>query len=462
MRDRSPHRVNRFRAHQVRLGGVPLPLWLVIGALVGKELPPPTLHVVKRQVLRHTQQPVARLRCVREACAVLVKTDEALVAHLFGGIGIGNDTDHHLVHGGKRVGVNFVKKGPFISAHYRQHTKAPKGYRSTAFANGNSQKRRFFTRLIEELGAIRYSETMVTLPRQLEKFKLTVPLSFDVPLAPHTTFRVGGPADILASPRTVVELQQLSTTLHTLGIEPVIIGGGANILVSDRGVRGVVITTQNLSSVEIEATRVYAKAGTAISDVARQACEAGLAGLEFIYAMPGSVGGAVWMNARCYGSEISEVLSEVDCLQLTGERSTYTARADDFAYKVSPFQDGKRVITGATFHLRRGDHHHLATRMAEIERDRTRKGHFRHPSGGSTFKNNRAFGKPTGQIIDELGLRGTRMGGAAVSEEHGNIIVNDQGATAGEIRTLIEWVQREVERRTTLRLEPEVLFLGAW
>jgi UDP-N-acetylmuramate dehydrogenase len=240
------------------------------------------------------------------------------------------------------------------------------------------------------------------------------------------------------------------------------LGSGANILVSDQGVRGIVLDMTSLTSCSIAESQLYAGAGLAISEAARFAADKGFAGLEFIYSMPGSVGGSVWMNARCYGTSVSDVLAFADIVDRAGALRRIIPNRDDFAYKVSPFQSQKWIIVAAGFNLHRDDHSRIRRRMNEHEQDRKRKGHFAAPSAGSVFKNNRYFGEPTGKIIDSLGLRGMRNGGAMVSEFHANIIVNAGGATAQDILRLMEFVERRVKDTLGFNLEREVLLVGEW
>lgn len=312
--------------------------------------------------------------------------------------------------------------------------------------------------------AISYTDVVLTLQRTIEKFKLTAAVRFDAPLAEYTTFRVGGPADVLILPETIDQLAEAYAAAHQSALPVTLLGGGANVVVSDRGIRGVVIATTNLRDIQCEGDHVNTLAGTPISDVAAAAANWELGGLDFIYAMPGSTGGAIWMNARCYDGEISEVLESVEYVSADGSRSVYTVDRTDFDYKISPFQDGSRVIAAATFALtcRKGERDALWRRMRDIEEDRRTKGHFAYPCAGSIFKNNREFGAPSGKIIDGVGLRGRRRGGACVSPGHGNIIVNDAGASATDIRELVTEVAETVYGETGFRLEPEVLFLGDW
>lgn len=289
----------------------------------------------------------------------------------------------------------------------------------------------------------------------------------NVVLAPYTTFEVGGPADLFAQPATSAAAAELISWAARESIPLFVLGGGANVVVSDRGVRGLVLHTGALAGISREQTVVHAAAGSAISTVSARAADWELAGLDFIYAMPGSTGGAVWMNARCYDGEIAAILASVDYVEIADPDAgpqRYLPRAADFAYKVSPFQDGTRLITAASFSLqpapgRRGE---LWQRMRGLEEDRRAKGHFAAPCAGSIFKNNREFGAPSGRIIDEVGLRGFRIGAAQVSDGHGNIVLNSGGATAAEIRAVVTEVRERVYRQTGFSLEPEVLFVGDW
>ncbi len=302
----------------------------------------------------------------------------------------------------------------------------------------------------------------------MQKIKVSTPVRFNVPLANYTTFRVGGPADALAEPVSVEEMADLLAVCSAAEIPVTVLGGGANVVVSDRGIRGMVMLTTGLRQITCQGTQIRAAAGTTISEVSAFAAERNLQGLEFIYAMPGTTGGAVWMNARCYDGEIAAILTEVTTLprvatsDAPSQLDVYRVRPEDFAYKISPFQDGSRVIIDALFQLTPGSRDALWEVMRAHEEDRRAKGHFDAPCAGSIFKNNRDFGAPSGQIIDRAGLRGTQIGGARISDGHGNIIVNTGNATARDIRKLVELVQRRVLEHSGFALEPEVLFPGEW
>ncbi|MCF7928254.1 MAG: UDP-N-acetylmuramate dehydrogenase, partial [Spirochaetales bacterium] len=230
----------------------------------------------------------------------------------------------------------------------------------------------------------------------------------------------------------------------------------------DAGIRGLVIDTGRLQNIEVQDTRIRAGAGCDISKVAEHAAEKGLSGLEFIYAMPGSVGGSVWMNARCYGISVSERLESVRYLDENLQVREMIVDAKNFGYKTSPFQDKDAVILDAVFQLAEGDPAQIRRRMEKNREDRTTKGHFRAASAGSTFKNNRDFGSPTGVLIDRLGLKGYQIGGAMVAPYHGNIIINTGNAASRDILDLIRYIERRVYERYGFSLEREVRLIGDW
>jgi UDP-N-acetylmuramate dehydrogenase len=309
-----------------------------------------------------------------------------------------------------------------------------------------------------------------TILHSIKNINIRGNLRFDAPLADLTTFRVGGPADILAHPEDEADVTALIEWARATSIPWMILGGGANILVSDRGIRGLVISTARLNRIRLEDGLLVAGSGSAISNLSARAADMGLAGLDFIYSMPGSTGGAVWMNARCYGGEISEVLAWVDYLdEEIGEDGTVrmvrrrlAPGSGDFSYKISPFQNRRCIILDSAYRLEPGDGRELWKTMREHEADRKSKGHFALPCAGSVFKNNRDFGAPSGKIIDSLGMRGMAIGGAKISDSHANIIVNAGGARAKDISQLIDLIRRRVLDELGYDLEPEVLRVGEW
>lgn len=303
---------------------------------------------------------------------------------------------------------------------------------------------------------------MVSLKKSVGKINIRGRLTINEPMSDHTTFRVGGPADVFAQPADTADLRTLLRVARAEGVSPFILGGGANILVSDRGIRGLVIDVSRLSSISIEPGLLHVQAGLPVSDAAAWCAERGYAGLDFLYSMPGSVGGAVWMNARCYDGEIYNVLAYVDLLHRDGSDERYLPHPEDFAYKVSPFQDNRRVIVGCGFRLSPEPPDDILRRMQHYRADREQKGHFAAPSAGSMFKNNREFGNPSGVLIDRLGLRGYQIGGARVSDRHANIIINTGTATATDIDRLATFVADQVRERLGFILEREVLRVGEW
>jgi UDP-N-acetylmuramate dehydrogenase len=286
-------------------------------------------------------------------------------------------------------------------------------------------------------------------------------LRLNEPMTDHTTFKTGGPADMYIVPSSEDETVKVLRFLETEELPFFILGGGANILVADRGIRGVVIDMGSLNRVTVSGTEVRAGAGKSISDLALETARKGLSGLHVFYGMPGSVGGAVFMNARCYDGEISSFYTEAS-VYCNGEISSVPFREKEWDYKHSPFRENGKIILEVLFRLQSGDPDKLTARSGEIHADRNAKGHFRTPCAGSVFKNNRAFGEPSGKIIDRLGLRGYRIGGAAVSDWHANIFINEGGASASDIRDLIFHVRNRVKEETGFSLEPEVLFVGEW
>ncbi|SHO49947.1 UDP-N-acetylmuramate dehydrogenase [Desulfopila aestuarii DSM 18488] len=285
---------------------------------------------------------------------------------------------------------------------------------------------------------------------------------FDEPMSRHTSFKIGGPADVFLAPRSYDDLLTCLEVVKKNGLPCFLLGGGTNILVADRGIRGVVISTAGLDSISVTGERLTAEAGARVEDVCMVAAEYGLSGVEFINGMPGSIGGAVWMNARCYGNSISEVLEQVEVVGEDLSLTTVSCDPSQFDYKRSPFQAMSGCIWQVKLHLKKGDRQEIYRKMEENHKDRVDKGHFKAPSAGSLFKNNHDFGAPTGKIIDELGLRGVTSGGAAIAPFHGNIFINQNNATAGDVLSLIRLAVEKAARERGIRLEPEVRLVGDW
>jgi len=282
-------------------------------------------------------------------------------------------------------------------------------------------------------------------------------------MSKHTSFEVGGPAELFFLPSSVSALAAALREAHELNVPVFPLGSGANILVSDSAIEGLVVALSELNNIYMTDAGITAESGAEISDVALFAAETGLAGLEFFFSMPGSVGGSVWMNARCYGVSISDILSSAEVITLDGVQKQIRPERTQFDYKVSPFQGTNDIIVSACFGpLRSEEPEKIKRKMGQYKKDREKKGHFSFASAGSVFKNNRDFGKPTGVLIDRLGLKGLSIGGAKISDLHANIVINTGGAAADDIRRLVEHMEKAVEEAYGFRLEREIRFIGKW
>jgi UDP-N-acetylmuramate dehydrogenase len=296
----------------------------------------------------------------------------------------------------------------------------------------------------------------------VERFLPSVEVRFDEPMSGYTSFQVGGPADVLLLPGSVKELRACLAVCKQEDLEFFLLGGGTNLLVSDRGIRGVVLLLTGLDNVRVSGTQLICSAGAAVENVCEIAAAHDLCGMEFLYGMPGTLGGAMWMNARCYGGEMSDLFVSAKLLAIDGDERLVTADNADFSYKKSPFQEMDGCIAEVVLQLEKGESQRIRAKMRANYDDRVQKGHFLAPSAGSLFKNNRNFGAPTGKILDELGLRGRVSGGAAIAPFHGNIFINSGGAKASDILDLIVLSVKTARRERGILLEPEVRFVGDW
>ncbi len=292
------------------------------------------------------------------------------------------------------------------------------------------------------------------------------------PLAPRTTFKVGGPALLLVEPQDVPSFLMVLDEMCRRSIPFLVLGGGSNLVVPDEGLEYPVVSTGSLNRIALECggTRLVCGAGATWRQVIDFCIEHKLGGLENFSGLPGTVGGAVYMNARCYDRSVSDVLVAADYVRLGREADghaaveTYVMDSGQWDYKVSPFQgelDGCPVleVVLSVTPLDSDTAEEMELQSKSFVADREQKGHFSYPSAGSVFKNNRDFGKPSGRIVDEAGLRGLELGGAQVAPWHGNFIINRGNATARDIRGLVELVQEAVCRKTGFLLEPEIIFL---
>jgi len=279
------------------------------------------------------------------------------------------------------------------------------------------------------------------------------------PMSAHTTFGLGGPADLFVTAVSRSDLQAVLEFCRDRKVPVLPVGDGSNLLVSDTGVRGALVKLGGkFDQLSLRGEEFTAGAGAGISQAIAAAASGGLGGLEVLYGVPGSVGGGVYMNAGAYGGEIGDVLIETEHLNADGGFGGLKGPELAMSYRRSPYTDGDRIVTGAYFRLRRGDPAEIEARMAELIQRRFEKQPMDLPSAGSTFK--RPEGAFAAELIDRCGLKGFRIGGAEVSEKHAGFVVNRGGATCREVLALIEHVKKTVLEQTGFRLEPEVKFLG--
>ncbi len=343
---------------------------------------------------------------------------------------------------------------------------------------------------------------MYNITQVVESFKQNakIGLFFDQDLASRTSFKIGGRAALLAEPQDSDSLAELLKSAQAAGVPHFILGGGTNVLFDDSGYDGIVVSTKKLCGIEIVGKQqtesptqaqddgaensgkaiIRAAAGESVAALVSFAEREGLSGLEEFAGLPGTVGGAVYMNARCFEKEISNVAAKITWLESASQDSpnaqdesqaqdcaaasagafivkSAVFSPSDWAYKKSPFTGTGRVVLSAEFVVQKGDKASIAQKGAAFIQERKNKGHYKAPCAGSVFKNNRAFGRPTGKIIDELGLKGERRGGAQIAPFHGNIIINAGGASSADVRALIDLCKSAALEKFGFKLEEEIV-----
>jgi UDP-N-acetylmuramate dehydrogenase len=287
-----------------------------------------------------------------------------------------------------------------------------------------------------------------------------IALRRDVPLAPMTTLRVGGPADRLGEPRTRDELLAVLESARESGVPWLLIGNGSNLVVADAGIRGLVIRNR-ARAVTRDGTLLAADAGAPMAMLVKRAAAAGLGGLEWGIAVPGTLGGAVWANAGAHGGEIRDVLTEAEIWDpATGELVRWTNAACGFGYRESRFKHEPRVVLAATLELVAADPAAVAARVAAFQAQRQATQPLAEQNAGSVFRN--PPGDHAGRLIDAAGLKGRRVGTAAVSTRHANFIVTDRGGRAADVRQLADEVRSAVRDAAGVELEYEIEFVGDW
>ena len=278
------------------------------------------------------------------------------------------------------------------------------------------------------------------------------------PLSNYTYTKTGGPADLLVFPRSVEQVQRVLAAVKQENLPLTVLGNASNLIVKDGGIRGLVMILTDMQELVLEGNQLKAASGAALIEASRLAAAAGLTGLEFACGIPGSIGGAIYMNAGAYGGEVKDVISQVEVVTRDGQLKTYAGADCDFSYRHSRFQEGDEVILGVTFDLAPGDQSAIDSKVAELTHLRQSKQPLEYPSCGSVFK--RPEGYFAGKLIQDAGLQGYQVGGAQVSTKHAGFIVNVDHATATDYLAVIEQVRLVVWARTGVFMEPEVRIIG--
>lgn len=279
------------------------------------------------------------------------------------------------------------------------------------------------------------------------------------PMTKHTSFHIGGPAELMAQPQSEAELQSLLMKAAEAAVPVTLVGNGSNLLVRDKGIRGLVIKLGSmLRDINVSGNVLTFGSGVSLAQASKKAAELGLSGMEFAVGIPGSIGGAVYMNAGAYDGEMSKVVKSVRVMDAAGEVSELSAGELDFGYRHSALQGSSKIVTSVTVELAAGDKQAIAEKMADFSNRRITKQPLELPSAGSMFK--RPPGYFAGTLIDQTGLKGYTVGGAQVSTKHAGFVVNIGGATAADVLQLISDVQAKVFAAHGVHLEPEVLVLG--
>ncbi|HIW57540.1 MAG TPA: UDP-N-acetylmuramate dehydrogenase [Firmicutes bacterium] len=281
----------------------------------------------------------------------------------------------------------------------------------------------------------------------------------DEPMSKHTTFRVGGAADIYLRPGSIAETVSLIGILKRMAVPYLIIGNGSNLLVSDKGIRGAVVEIgTGMEGYRVDDNILYAEAGIKLSKLANIALRNSLSGLEFASGIPGTLGGAVCMNAGAYDGEMRDVIREVTYYDDKGNINTISNERCEFDYRRSFFSGKSHVVLGCSLKLTKEDPEKIKSKMEDYNKRRKEKQPLEKPSAGSTFK--RPAGYFAGKLIQDAGLRGYSIGGAAVSEKHSGFVINDGDATAKDIYELILYIKKTVKSKFDVELEPEVKLVG--
>ncbi|MBQ3504883.1 MAG: UDP-N-acetylmuramate dehydrogenase [Oscillospiraceae bacterium] len=292
--------------------------------------------------------------------------------------------------------------------------------------------------------------------RKIQDFLPHIQLRFDEPMSKHTSFRIGGGAEVMAFPKSAEELSQLLKTSALLDVTPAILGAGTNVLAPDEGLEGLVICLKDcLDGLEqVDETRIRVMSGVTMTRAAMYAANLGLSGLEFAHGIPGTVGGGVYMNAGAYGGEICQVCDSVEVMDRSGNLTRVSSKDMQFSYRHSILEETGGIVVSADFRLMPGDIETIKAKMKELIGKRSASQPLDLPSAGSAFK--RPVGGYAAALIDQAGLKGYQVGGAAISTKHAGFAVNLGGATAEDVKGLLSQVSDIVFEKSGIRLEPEV------
>ena len=283
-----------------------------------------------------------------------------------------------------------------------------------------------------------------------------ISICFEEPLSKHTSFRIGGPAEAMAFPKNREELAELLKKSCLWDRKPVILGAGTNVLAPDEGMKGLIICLKDcLDGMErVDGTSIRVMAGVTMARAAVFAASQGLSGLEFAHGIPGTIGGGVYMNAGAYGGELGSLCREVELMDREGKTHVLTHEQMDFSYRHSCLEETDWIVVSALLSLEPGKEETIRARMKELQAKRLASQPLNYPSAGSAFK--RPQGGYAAALIDQAGLKGFRVGDAAISEKHGGFAVNLGKATAEDMKTLLKEVSEKVEAQSGIHLEPEI------
>jgi UDP-N-acetylmuramate dehydrogenase len=283
-------------------------------------------------------------------------------------------------------------------------------------------------------------------------------IKFNEPMKKHTTFRVGGSAEIFITPKDYNQIPELIHTCYKSSTPFYLIGNGSNTIVKDSGFKGVIIKTNNLSKISITETKVTAQCGVLLPVLSQHALRAELTGMEFLSGVPGTVGGAVCMNAGAYGSEICSIIDSVKILDSNCNIKELKRDEINFSYRHTDLQDKDAIVLEVSFNLSYGNPDEIKAYMETLKKKRQTTQPLEYPNAGSIFK--KCGEHPAGCLIDRAGLKGFSIGGAEISQKHANFIVNKNNATASDVIELIDYTRNVVQDRFNLTLETEVIILG--